>query len=368
MTHHRRVVLVFLLDNNQNVIANITDRLIDGQLDIDADADIGRKVMCTVHDPDYQLGLDHANVNNGALFADRMIAVVYQVLAPDQSYWFGIPIFMGPVSKVNRIGNFLALEGSGKEYFFYSSSWWKRTYQKGWMRHDVIRRLLLDGGERLENYWVPDSPHKVGKDIAISFDQPMWPVIEEQAYAMGRPAFYDARGDCIIRPNSSVSSYTFRKFCSEPEISYNVETTINSVLVIGAVPKGKKAPLTRRFVAPNTHALNPYKIGRIGWDGNVKPRYFSRVINDAGLTSMAQIIAVGNKALTDGLMQGIEASFTAPVIPDLEEMDVYTMIHEGVATTSRFRKCTIPFTGAPIATYGFLRKIAPNKIVIRRRK
>lgn len=364
VTHHQRNVVIQMTDLNHKYLSTLSDVLIDGQVDIDTEAEVTRKLSCTLFDPRHELGLDAVMMHHGALFADRMFRVLYRVGRPDGSKWFEVPIFHGPITKVNRKGPYLSVEGSGKEFFLFSAAYLMGNYRKGQYRTNVVIDLLRDGGE--SKYYVPRSTSKLTADIPISDTTPRWPQIEAQATALGRNVFFDARGTCQFRGYSSKSSYSFEKFTSEPEIGYNLDNLINTVVVVGARPKGAKVSMTRRFVASSTHPLSPYQLGR-NVSGVRKRRYYTRVISNARLNTWRKIYDTGNRALRSGLMEGIEAAFDAPVNPLLEEGDAYTLLFEGSSTTARFKKSSIPLVGAPVASVGYLRNVNPQKTKIRRK-
>lgn len=364
VTHHQRDVVIQMTNLNHVYLSNVSNALIDGQVDIDTSSEITRKLSCTLFDPRAELGLDSLQLHNGALFADRMFRVLYRVGRPDGSKWFEVPIFHGPITKVNRKGPYLSIEGSGKEFFLFSAAYATGNYRKNQLRTNVVIDLLRDGGE--SRYYVPRSTSKLPTDIPISDTTARWPQIEAQGTALGRNVFFDARGVCQFRGYSSKSSYVYEKFTNEPEIGYNLDNLINTVVVVGARPKGAKVSMTRRFVAPYTHPLSPYQLGR-DVSGQRKRRYYTRVISNARLNTWAKINSVGTSALRSGLMEGIEAAFDAPVNPLMEEGDAYTLLFEGSSTTSRFKKSSIPLTGAPVASVGYIRNVNPQKAKIRRK-
>lgn len=364
VSHHRRRIVLQMTDLNHAYLSDISNALIDGQVDIDTSAEITRKLSCTLFDPTARLGLDSIQLHHGALFADRMFRVVYGVGRPDGSKWFDVPIFHGPITKLNRKGAFLSIEGSGKEFFLFSAAYASANYKKGQLRTNVVVDLLRDGGE--SRYYVPRSSSKLPADIPISDTTARWPEIEAQGSALGRNVFFDTRGYAQFRGYSSTSSYTFRKFVTEPEVGYNLDNLVNCVVVVGARPKGAKKNMSRRFFAPASHPLSPYALGR-NVSGRRVYRYYTRVISNARLNTWAKINSTGRNALKSGLLEGIEAAFDAPVIPILEEGDAYTLDYDGSSTTARFRKSSIPLVGPPVASVGYLRNVNPQKAKIRRK-
>lgn len=369
VSSHVRRITVQLTDLNHGILSSISDKnngLIDGQIDIDADAEVKRKLSCSIYDPRSLLGMDNMNYNNGALFADRMLRVIYSIAPPNESHWYDVPVFWGPVSKVNRKGPYLSLEGSGKEFLLYASAWWKATYRKNSYRTNVLKDLMLDGGEASNRIVIPSSKGKLTSDLIVGEADPRWPVVQQQSRAIGLYPFYDGRGVMQDRRLSSGSQYTFRKLCSQPEVNYGGDNFINSVLVIGAKPKGAKVPITRRFTAPSSHPMSPYNLGRTV-SGRRVWRYYTLKIEDSGLTTVAKVNSVGKAALANGLLQNVDASFDAPVIPDLEEQDVYTLVDNSSTTAARLKKWTIPLNGAPVSSYGYNKNVTPNKTMIRRK-
>lgn len=78
-------VEIQVLNRDEEVIRSLTvpaSKILDGEVQIDATADVTRSLNLTLHDPNHRLHFDAESPADGALFADRFIRVYYQVPLP----------------------------------------------------------------------------------------------------------------------------------------------------------------------------------------------------------------------------------------------------------------------------------------------
>ena len=88
-----------------------------GQVDFDAGGDtVDRSATVTMFDPDRLSGLDKEDPDSFVAYPALMVRITYSVLpAVDGSTWVHVPVFTGPIVKVDRNGSEIAVELQGKE-------------------------------------------------------------------------------------------------------------------------------------------------------------------------------------------------------------------------------------------------------------
>src|SRR5213592_3093059 len=102
MPAQRRIkIRLDLLDLNHNVLRTISNRIVEGQVNMATDAEgPTRSMTVSLYDPEQELRLDSDSVGQGALFADRMLRAYYGVqVTPLGLGWVMVPVFTGPIVK-----------------------------------------------------------------------------------------------------------------------------------------------------------------------------------------------------------------------------------------------------------------------------
>ena len=113
---HQAFIRIVNMSLEHDDLHDISDRLMDGQVTYDANAEITtRSLTMVLMDPNASLGFDTGNPTGGILFADRMVQVHYEVFSRGLWRWVSVPIFTGPVSKMTRNGSTISVEAQGKE-------------------------------------------------------------------------------------------------------------------------------------------------------------------------------------------------------------------------------------------------------------
>lgn len=357
---HHVDIKIQLMDLNHNYIANVSKMLSDGQVDLDAAGDVTRTLNLTLWDPKHTLNLDSNSPDDGAMFMDRMIRVIYVVSPPDGSVFYSCPIFTGPITKVDRATGFITVEASGKDHLAYVSVWDPTTYKKGTKKTSVARDVLGDIGETKMR--IPSSTATLAKDLGYGHDSVPWKTAKSVLRSMGRQLFYDALGYAVGESRSNRSVFTFgeRHIVNEPQIGYQIEELVNAVKVIGGKPKGAKKKVQVTLVADRKHPLSPWSLGRNG-----KPRYLMDLIEDESIKTIAEAREVAKSRLDRGLLEGIEVSFDSLVVPHLEVNDVFRVYVNGAAVQARYRTASIPLMSS-VGSVGYIKNLRPNKRSIRR--
>jgi hypothetical protein len=364
-SHHISVSLS-LMDLSHNRISSLSDVFLGGQVTVDDDADVSRSASLTFLDPDHKMALDSDSPADAAMYIDRMIGIVVTVYSPDRSFWTSVPVFCGPITKMDRDWAMVRVECMGKEILALDPFWSPRTFRKGARRTDVVKSLLSALGE--ERFTFTNNSSKLTKDLALSSESKPWTTARSVARSANLQLFYDGRGVAVMRPFPTVPVMTFTDgpgglVVSKPQIGYDSSNIINAVHIKGAIPKGKKTPLSYRVIAPVGSPVYPYKIGRNG-----KPRVLPVQIDDDSIDTLTEAKSVAARRLDLGALETVTAAFDILPAYHLQERDPYRIATQEVSTTTIVTKMTIPLQANETAAIGYLKSLKPNVTNIRRRK
>lgn len=367
-THHSVKVTVQVLNLNHGYLFDMSDQLLDGQVTIDADAEVTRSLSIQLLDPSRSLQLDSQSPADGALFYDRMIRVVYSVKSVLLPRWVDVPIFCGPITKMSRTADVINLEAQGKEILAMPPvvAWFTKSWGKGTNRAALVRALLRDFvGET--KFSIPAYSATTPGPVAVTSESNLWAVCKSvNGSVASRFIFYDGRGVLVMRGAPTSSTYTFKtgvggNITTIPNVTYDISAVRNVVRVRGAVPKGKKTPVTATVGLPSTNVMNHYRMGR-----NSKPRVLLEVIEDDNMKTAAQCKALATRRVNSLALQAVDVTFDAMVAPHLEPNDVYTIKTPDLAMNARYKRATIPLKSS-IGTVGYLSRRSTNKTRIRRK-
>lgn len=355
-SHHTIGVTIRILDTTHNYIADVSSMLVDGQVTFDAGAtDSDRSLDLTLLDPLKSVQLDPQSPSPVSLYVANMISIMYSVRNPATGVQYNIPVFCGPVNKVDRNGIFLNVKCLGKEVLSSDTMWYGRGHAPGNKITDIIRVMLQESGETKMD--IPDLANTVGyvyfdrnTDVAKS----TWGACKWLASLIGYQLYYDGRGVAVMKPYESFPVMTFndRNIKTKPQYGYDLQKLSNCVLVIGGEQGPGQPRIEYRLVAPDTHPLSPRNVGRNG-----QPRYINPiVIDDSNITSIYQAQQVAQNELNDALLMTINAAFDTLPIPILEPNDVVTINYDGFGLNTRVSKWTLPLLCGGSGTIGYLRK------------
>lgn len=366
-THHSVGVEIDLMNFHHGFVRNVSSRLLGGQVTIDASAtEATRSLTLELLDPKHEFSLDTGASGDGSLYFSNMVRVSYVVMPARRTEQFTIPIFTGPLTKVQRYGPVIAIEALGKEKLALSSVRTSKTYKKNARKTDVIRRILIDlSGEDPKRVDIPDRKAKLPKNLTVARDKKPWEVCRDLARSMDMQLFYDGRGVVRLRNIPKASVFTYREkgaLLSLPQVGYDAESAINAVRVIGGKPKGKKKKITHFELPKRNHPMSPHNMGRNG-----VPRYLIETIEESGIRSKKEAKRRARSVLRSRLIENVEVSFDALPIPHLEELDLCRVISPEFSGSFRMTKMTIPLTADGKSSVGYLRRVTPNKRQIKLR-
>lgn len=375
-SHHSIEIGLTILDMAHNELTTVSNRLLDGQVTVDATSETTRGLSLELLDPTRALHMDSKSPDDGAMFADRMMRVRYSIINPLGTVRYTCPVFTGPIEKIQRSGVAVQVEALGKESLGMSRAWSSRTFKKGTQVTDAIRFILREViGEN--KYVIPDLPSKLPRNVSVGDDRLPWPTAKALAASIGYLLYYDGMGIARMRRVSGSSVFTFRdgpggSVKTEPEVGYDIDNVINAVEVFGKKPEKKKGKTTKkqphaRVVAPRSHPLSPWALGGDGSASQRKPRYIPDVIEDDSITTDAEARARANARLNAGLLESTDVRFDSLVIPHLEETDVCKVATDLVGAPFRLQQFAIPLAAGGEMSVGYVKNVKVNKSAVRSR-
>jgi hypothetical protein len=351
--HHSIRVRVGVRLLNGQTVNYLTANLLDGQVNVDTTAGgVNRSATLQLLDPDRNLPFDSDTPDDAALFLDRMVHIVYDVNV--SGAWTSVPVFTGPVSKLDRAGDVITVEAQGKEVLASGACWRPLAIPKGTLKTDAIRRILSErSGEA--HFDIPDLPGRLPKPLSLTRESAPWPAAQGLATSLNRQLFYDGDGTCRLRRWPGTPLWTFKaaeSMLSPLQIGYSGDV-VNTVYVVGATPKGAKKPLTWTHIAPASHPLSPVRLARNG-----VPRYLLDEISDESIRSLAEAKDIAVRRLDDGLRQAVTVTFDALPVPHLEPGDLIRAVDDSGSVTFRLNTFSLPLTAGQPMTVGYTRRVS----------
>jgi hypothetical protein len=353
---HSISISVYVLNMAGAKMADLSQRFLDGQVNVNATADVTRSCTLSLLDPERSLQFDSDSPSDGAIYVDRMIQVNYSVRSPTMSQ-VTIPVFTGPLVKMARTDDVVNLEAQGKESLGMGMVWSPRTYTKGWRKVDVIMSILQTrAGET--KFSFPELAEQLPGNYSIGRENTPWGVAKNVATGMGLHLFYDGRGVARLERYPQTSAFHFKTgdggtVMTTPDVTYSTENLKNTILVKGAVPKGGKTPIEYAAFAPASHPLSPWRLGRNGI-----PRYLVEIIENSSVTSLATARELAERVLRDRLLQEVEVKFDALPIPHLEESDVVRVYTDEFNNAFRLNEFSIPLTTKGLMSVGYRNRVS----------
>lgn len=363
---HRRKIEVRILNLEGDVLETPTRAasVLDGQVTVDGEGEVTRSLSLTLLDPTYSLNLDTASADDGALYLDRMVQVIYSVFVEGES-WIDVPVFTGPITGLSRDGATVAIEAQGKEALARQPIHRPLTIPRGTRRTDAIRTLMRErAGEDL--FSIPKLAARLPQPLSFDRERVAWIEALRLARSLSRQLFYDGRGRLVLRKVPRRAVWTFRAgnggdVLSRPRVSYDSSELVNVVRVVGGEPRCKNGGRATAIARPPaTHPLSPERLGRNG-----VPRYLPLYIEDDQLDRTSEAQELADDTLRESLEQRIDVSFDALPIPHLEPGDLVEVETDSGTVSFRLKRFTIPLTSGAMSV-GYTRPVTPRRQRIRR--
>ena len=404
-TGYEFTVTCQLMTPEREVLSTISHLLLDGQVDWtapdynDGRPAVGRTARLVFVDPDQSLALDSSSPAEGSFFMDRLIRVIYSVRLPAQyapappsaygtgvygtgvygagssvptvvreARWVDVPVFTGPIVKVDRDGDLVDVECHGMEHYALGHAWSSVT--RSGNKVSYMQHLMGLAGEKAQYLDFPTSSANLIRPLTVGRDGNYWGSVWRINQSMNRVLFYDGRGVCVSRAKPGSVAITFREakdgLVAEPtQVSYSTDELVNAVQVKGAEgSKGKPTPISR-VTPPEDHPLHPARLGRNG-----KPYVRAEFITNADLKTSAACRELGLSILEDHLSQQVDVSLHVLPVPHLEPWDLIRVESSKVGLQMRALAATLPLvqssgSGTPMSIGHTRNVISPRRPVRR---
>lgn len=259
--------------------------ILEGQVDVDATADIERTLSVTFANVP-ETSTD-ATSPGAALSAKRQLKVIVTVYVPREDGTItpvDVPVFYGPISRVQRDTETVSVEASGKESFFLPPNRLRRSTVPGENEDEqkiesyyvgaLIKTMAKRHGERMLR--VPRTDAKIAEDSKLfdkaSQESGAWPLM--QKIANNRQLYYSADGYLTMRKRRSKRPcYVFKdgangNVLTDPVIEWDQSTFRNTVDLRAFQRKSgneKENPALRVSVSlEGWHPLSPNSLSRNG--------------------------------------------------------------------------------------------------------
>lgn len=367
-------VTVQILTNQHAVVSTVSQVLLDGQVDAETvamqkgnldDVAVSRTCSLQLLDPGHTLAFDSSAPTDGALYLDRMIRVVVSVLC--SFGWVDVPVFTGPVTGVQRDGDIVSVDAAGKETFGLRSAWEPHTYKRG-TKVKVLTSMLRRTGEMDRYMSLPSSTARITKPIVVGRETKLWARAFSLVSSMDRHLFYDARG--IVRTPRKISRSVFKfrtgnggMILSEPQISFSTSELKNAIIIRGGDPAGPKKFVSALVVAPRTHPLSPFSIGRSSTTG--RGGYLTLREENTHLRTTAKAVARGKSLLHESLLMQTEATWNTLPVWHLEPWDVVTLETPRFSARVRVKKFSMPLRADGDMTCGYQKNLSKPRRLVR---
>jgi len=348
-THQMRTT-VRVLDLDGDTLANVSDRLLSGQVNIDSTGETDRQCSVQIDAP-----------GAGALYADRMLRVDYGVYVDELARWVDVPVFTGPITTMARNGDTVDLGCLGKEHLAKAQAWRPLQLRKGMNTVNAIRTVLRErAGEN--QFAFPSSRARLPETVSVGPMTSPWSVARTLASSINRQLYYDGAGYCRmrVRPTRAVLTFDEVKVLSDPQVTYDLSTIVNTVWVRGGKPKGAKRAVSARVTASRSHPLSAWRLGRNG-----TPRFYVTLVENDKVRSTARARTLATRTLRTHLLEGVSCTFDALPMPHLEPLDVVRVATDTTSITFVLHQASIPLTHDGSMSVGHNRRVTPRKKRIR---
>ncbi len=357
---------VQVIDLEHRPVSTVTDRVIDGQVSVDYDADgATRQLDLTLLDLERDLGFDTTDVVDGVWFFDRMFQVWAEVYVPELRRYVEAPIFTGPVRKFKRRGPLVTFKCLGKD-IFARQSWPRFKLAKGTNRVSAIKTVLREMGETKFRFEASTTT-KLGSERVIDRNMELspWGWCRSQATAMGMKLFYAGDGYAVLRRVDTTPSFIFQDgdggtLLTDPDTDADYERIANVVRAEGMANGSGDNPWDEAMV-PEASAIHPSRFRRGG-----KPFYMGVVVIRESIRTKADAKYVAKTELEDRQRAAYNIGFDALPIYTLDEADIIAVEADGLMTTSPLDKFTIDFKANQPMSVGYQKLIKPARARIRR--
>lgn len=392
-----------LYDQNEDPLGSLKHRVLDGSVNVDLSADVTRSLDLTLLDPHDQLRFEANSPSHAAIFADRYIGVHWGIYVAQMDDFVYCPVFRGPVTEFSRDGMEVSIECQGKETLMLEPHFATQGYtlKKRQRLDDAIEEVANKVGERRVH--LPDLPHRLHKEHTVEPEAEPWLIIAGGKHVTGltvvqkthgkhdngngkgggkhgqklktqnapalirlapgnRRLYYDTRGRITQRHDNDEVQFVFRDgvkaqghgrgptILSRPRVTYDELEFINTVVVRGGTPKGKKQIVAVEHLH-DAHPLSPSNLAKNG-----HPRYYTLFVDADNLKTWAECKDRARDELRKHKDSGVTVEFESLPIPFLEEGDMVRATAKSFHYDFPINQFTLPLGASDPMTVGYTTK------------
>jgi hypothetical protein len=310
----RRSVRILNLDHE--LVQDVSDLFLDGQVNLDSRGTPSRSATISLHDPTHLIGIDTASPFEGVVSPRYLLELHRGLYVDELSRWVDIPCGVLWFTKPNRSGNTLSIEAQGKEALALYPVARQLSFAAGANKMTVIRSIMASIGET--RFRLDSTSERLGSNFVVDLSMTSWQACKTIADGMGRQLFYDAEGYLVCRERPVNAVFTFRMgndgtVRTDPQITASDGTVYNYVRATGATPQGKDAP-----IAASAHVGSSHQLYLTRNDTFIPLR--TDVANDK-LTTLSEVEALSVSRLAEVLQDSQSASWESSPVWHLDQGD-----------------------------------------------
>jgi hypothetical protein len=360
---------VRILDLNHNLIKDVSNTFLEGQVNIDQYGDpVTRSATVSLFDPKHEIGFDQDNPAKGVVSPKYLLQLHRGIYVNPYVGWVDIPVGVLLITKPTRSGDILTLEAQGKEKMARRKPAKQLLLPASMLKTTAITTIMHTIGET--RFRLEPSKSVLGKPFVVDLETTPWAACYKIAKSMNRQLFYDAEGYVLLRTKPRSPVFTFRygnygTVLSDPDFSYTDGEFYNEVHATGGTPKGKNAPIIKVARVDKSHPLYTTR------DGIFMPSIYE-VTNDK-LTTPEQVQELADDTLAQVILDSQTASWESLPVWHLDQGDPVRLTdalddHGNGASYSEtvtIRTMSIPLT-LGTQSNGHLRRVSRSKTKIRK--
>ena len=341
----------------------------DGQITVDAAAEVTRTWSGALLDPDHRLRLDSDAPGAGAVFGDRLLRIRHTITVPDPDARFGGPFpvtvtpFTGRMTKLDRDGDQVAIECQGLEVFGLTGCV-PLTLSKGTRVVAAIEKILRARMGHRRFRFPQGIKARLARDVTVGWadDARPWVVATRLARSIDMQLYMAGDGYAVLRRPPGRAAHVFAwpgHITTEPKISYALGTA-NIVIVHGK--KGVTAKADASDLRPR-HSLSAAAMARHG-----VPIYVPHLIDDDKIATTSAAKKLADSTLKRLLREQATVTFDAVPVYHLDELDLVATRTPDTRLVTPLRQATLPTGATGDMAVGYVRNIAEPSVRRRRRR
>lgn len=363
--HEVRIKIRIMKTDHTPIASNISGLLIDGQIDgqlveVDRrsirlrefdDPCILHTLSMTLLDPGFTLRFDSTSPDDAALYMDRMVQVIRSDFCPSLNEWVDCPMFIGPITDLNRDGALVMVTAQSKESLAAHQA--NRATTLAGRITDIIRTMLGWSGETRMD--IPNLEDKSSRRVTVVRES----MIFSKAYYLARSLtgnkdlFYDARGQAKFTGDGTVVfRFDGTNILSQPGRSYGTADLINTVRVVVGGGGGETPKFDVTASLPSDHPNSAQRLGRRNLLGVLEPQWRLLTVYDDEITTLEAANARAQKELLARSTTVVGSTFTALCVPPLELGDRVTVTLDGKVDKQRVSAFSKPLTVDGVMSVG----------------